>query len=203
MVYLQFGTKAILSFLLVMLALANPTPNIGASSVLDLIPKDYIDQVRAYDRAVREAEAHNRWRMEKRALSMLEKRVPVDNHCPEGTTWAFRMCNANVNERAYDDTCRNNENGQLIDVPGTCPDNTVCELTGNIENDQFVFDIICVPKTPPSQDVITRRDPKGRRRLAQYGRRFKRRGVRGEQVENIPVYIDHRGAFISAQFLCK
>ncbi|EUC44595.1 hypothetical protein COCMIDRAFT_27111 [Bipolaris oryzae ATCC 44560] len=132
---------------------------------------------------------------------MLEKRVPVENPCPEGSTWDSRMCNANINERAYTDICKFDGEDLFIDIPGSCPEENVCMITGNMENDRFIFDAICVPKTPPSQDVITRRDARKRRVLAQYGRRFKKKGVRGGGAENIPVYIDHRAAFITAEFV--
>ncbi|EOA89100.1 hypothetical protein ACJQWK_09551 [Exserohilum turcicum] len=208
MVLLRFTTVAtIISFHLSNPVSATPIREdvTTHASVHDIIPREYIEQVFNYHRNLAEAESHASWRRNKRTLSILQKRI-VPRTCPRGSTWIFRDCMPDENERAWQDTCRDNVSLELFDVDGLCPEETVCDdyrpylgRTDEHGNPEPEHDIICRPKVAPSQDTITT-DP-GTSRKSQYGYRFIELANMKSTDIAVPVYVEVENASVAAEFL--
>ncbi|KAE8846668.1 hypothetical protein HRS9139_01235 [Pyrenophora teres f. teres] len=208
MVSLKFNTLAtIIGFLLAIPILATSVGDSDGAAHLtarDIIPEEYINQVLAYHGALAEQKKRTEWQKGKRTLSVLQKRVPDDNTCPHGSTWIARDCMPDAGERAWQDTCHH-EGGDPFDVDGECAENHLCVDVntdiGRYDPDgepDFLHDIVCWPRTPPSQDMVTRRNK--RKYESQYGYRFFV-GESSTQDVSIPSYINNPDASVSGELV--
>ena len=209
MVSLKFNTLAtIIGFLLAIPVLSTSTRDSDGATyptVRDIIPEEYIKQVHAYHEALAKRKEQTEWQNAKRTLSVLQKRIPADQHCPEGWRWLQRDCAPDNGERAYQDLCQD-VHGDLHDVNEECPHDTMCVDdrvdTGRVDDDDdpiYSHDIACWPKTPKSQDMVTTRR---KRYKSQYGYRFFT-GSSSTQDISIPVYIENPRAVVSGELVSK
>ncbi|CAE7220443.1 hypothetical protein PTT_08563 [Pyrenophora teres f. teres 0-1] len=181
-----------------MIALNGDAVGAHAPTIEDIIPREYIEEVRAYHEELAQVKARAEWQHTKRALSALEKRQPAQNTCHEGETWIQRECRSDVSPRAWQDECEPPD-AFAINRPGECPENTVfVQLTipngVDVENEEiFIEDIICQPSTPPRQDVRTTR--------RQYG--YRPYKAAGKEIVGFPVEVleDNPHAVVSADIL--
>lgn len=210
MVSLKFNTLAtIIGFLLAIPVLAASIENSDGATPLtarDIIPEEYIKQVLAYHEALAEREKRTEWLKGKRALSRLQKRDPPhDNLCPHGSTWLQRDCIPDNGERAWQDMCQH-PNEDPFDIDAECPEGSMClpehTDTGEYDADGERIerhDILCWPKTPPSQDMVTRRNK--RKYESQYGYRFFVGESSSTQIISIPSYINNPDASVSGELV--
>jgi hypothetical protein len=75
--------------------------------------------------------------------TLLVPRIPEDSLCGE-MNWVLRECVPSKNPRAWQDVCVNTH--FQLEIPGNCPDNTVCE---NIVNHDAETTIRCVSTSEP------------------------------------------------------
>ncbi|KAK8153168.1 hypothetical protein IWX90DRAFT_82650 [Phyllosticta citrichinensis] len=102
----------------------------------------------------------------------LSKRaIPSDQNCEEATHWLRRFCDAEVNEQAFVDDCKDPDTGFEYEILDECPENMNCapHVERNPPGDRDPVDhiTICVPRTPPREDNINRDGKK----VSQYGYR--------------------------------
>ena len=204
MVALKLNLSAtIIGFLLAIPVLSAPSGDVSARSpaVEGIIPKEYINQVRAYHEGLAHAKARAEWKHAKRALSVLQKRVPVNQLCHENDSWLLRECRSDTSPQAYQDECLD-QGGNEYTQPGSCPDNTVCvEIQTPHGNDAqtgepiFTLDILCQPSTPPRQDVVSTK--------RQYGyRKYEASSSKTADI-SIEILVDNSSSTVSADMLSK
>lgn len=166
----------------------------GFYPVENIVPQEYIDQVRAYH----EVKARTEWQRNKRALNTLQKRVPDDALCDRGDEWVARNCLSDEGPQLWEDECQTPE-GDLYERDGQCPPDTVCmpdEIVRIINGEEVEeSDIICQPSTPPRTDIVTTKNKQyGYRPIGIYG---------GTQIVEIPILADYSSASVSAELLSK
>ncbi|KAF7569052.1 hypothetical protein PtrM4_114670 [Pyrenophora tritici-repentis] len=203
MVALKLDIPAlIIGSLLAIPVLSAPTANVvgHAPTVEDIIPREYIEEVRAYHEELAQIKKRAEWNHAKRALSALEKRQPAQNTCLKGETWIQRECRSDVSPRAWQDECEP-ANGEGFGVfrPGECPENTVCvqlSIPNGVDpggEESFIEDILCQPSTPPRQGVRTAK--------RQYGYRNYKAKDKNVVAIGIEVLEDNTEASVSANVL--
>ncbi|KAI9154669.1 hypothetical protein HJFPF1_07226 [Paramyrothecium foliicola] len=126
------------------------------------VPEEFVNEVLAY------FQARSVGVTPKRNVLMangVEKRVPADHGCQDGSHWIERTCMTDVGPRDYEDECQDAD-GDIYRVEGECPEFTSCEeVIVNVAGGGTEDDIICVPSTPPKQDNVSTKGQYGYRNI--------------------------------------